>query len=179
MLFRTKYDPIDLPSTCVGTMFEDDYKMKVFDDGSRDLVVVGQTDVYSKIQSFKDSVDLKLVLERYASGDDSALNRRHAFFGDFTHMPTSLAELSQRILDANDLFNNLDVEARREFDFDAGKFFASIGTDKFNQIAAKFNPDGTLIDKPILKVDNNAVVSTSEPSVKPVPEDNGSSAKID
>ena len=178
MKFRTKYDSIDLPSTCVGTMVENDYKMKVFDDGSRDLVVVGTIDSYSKIQSFKDSVDLKLVLERYASGDESALNRRHAFFGDFTHMPTSLAELSQPILDANDLFNNLDVEARREFDFDAGKFFASIGTEKFNAIAAKFNPDGTLIDKPILEVDNNEVVSTPEPSVNPVPVAEPSTAKI-
>lgn len=178
-MFRTKYDSYEISPTCSGTSFENDYKMKVFDDGSRDLVAVGTIDIYSKIQSFKDSVDLKLVLERYARGDESAIYRRHAFFGDFTHMPTSLSELSQRILDANDLFNNLDVEVRREFDFDAGKFFASIGTEKFNQIASKFNPDGTLIDKPILNVDNNAVVSTTEPTVKPVPVDNSSSAKIE
>lgn len=178
-MFRTKYDSYDIPVSCVGTMFENDYKMKVFDDGSRDLVIVGQTDIYSKIQSFKDSVDLKLVLERYARGDESALNRRHAFFGDFTHMPTSLAELSQRILDASDLFNNLDVEVRREFDFDAGKFFASIGTEKFDAIAAKFNPGGTIIDKPILQVDNNVVVSTPEPSVNVEPVPDTDSAKIE
>lgn len=163
-MFRTKYESYEVTPTCCGTSFENDYKMKVFDDGSRDLVVVGTIDTYSKIQSYKDSVDLKLTLERYARGDESALNRRHAFFGDFTHMPTTLAELSQRIIDANDLFNNLDIEARREFDFDAGKFFASIGTEKFNAIASKFNPDGTLIDKPIVNP-----VPTQKPTPAPTP----------
>ena len=39
MFFRTKYDSYDIPTSCVGTMVENDYKMKVFDDGSRDLVI--------------------------------------------------------------------------------------------------------------------------------------------
>ena len=121
-----------------GSPFKNDYKMKVFDDGTRDLVACGKIDTDEIIQSHKDSVDLHLVLERFARGDTSAINRRSAFFGDFTNMPTTLSELSQRIVDANELFNQLDVDARREFDFDAGKFFASIGTDEFNTKISKF-----------------------------------------
>ena len=147
MIFRDKYTEFNITPTNPGTRFHNDYKMKVFDDGSRDLVVVGQIDTYEMIQSHRDSVDLKLTLERYARGDNSAINRRQAFFGDFTNMPTSLAELSQRILDAQDLFNSLDVEARREFDFDAGKFFASIGTPEFEAIVEKYNP---VVEEPVI-----------------------------
>lgn len=151
MVFRDKYTKFELPATNAGSRLHNDYKMKVFDDGSRDLVVVGQVDTYEMIQSHRDSVDLKLTLERYARGDDSAINRRQAFFGDFTNMPTSLAELSQRILDAQDLFNSLDVDARREFDFDAGKFFASIGTPEFEAIVGKYEPvpDSPIIPNPL------------------------------
>lgn len=161
-MFRTKYDSFIIVPSCSGSHFENDYKMKVFEDGSRDLVVSGQIDIYSRIQSFKDSVDLKLTLERFASGDQSAINRRHAFFGDFTHMPTSLAELSQRILDANDLFNNLDLESRRAFDFDAGKFFASIGTPEFEKICSNLDAN-PLLDKSI-------VPPVPEPVPEPVAE---------
>lgn len=148
MKFRNKYEHKAIISSNPGSRLHNDYKMKVFDDGTRDLVVIGQIDTYEMIQSHKDSVDLKLTLERYARGDESAINRRQAFFGDFTNMPTTLSELSQRILDAQDLFNTLDVEARRAFDFDAGKFFATIGTPEFESIVSKFNPKA---DKPIIK----------------------------
>lgn len=163
MVFRTQFDTFDLFPTNKGTPLHNDYKMKVFEDGSRDLVVVGQINTYEIIQSHKDSVDLKLTLERYARGDDSAINRRQAFFGDFTNMPTSLSELSQRILDAQDLFNSLDVEARREFDFDAGKFFASIGTPEFDAIVEKYNP---VVEEPVLP---NVSRETLDPIEEPVP----------
>lgn len=163
MKFRDKYSDFKLSPSNAGTRFHNDYKMKVFEDGSRDLVVVGQIDTYEIIQSHKDSVDLKLTLERYARGDDSAINRRQAFFGDFTNMPTSLSELSQRILDAQDLFNSLDVEARREFDFDAGKFFASIGTPEFDAIVEKYNP---IVEEPVLP---NVSRETLDPIAEPVP----------
>lgn len=163
MKFRDKYSEFKLSPSNGGSRFHNDYKMKVFEDGSRDLVVVGQIDTYEIIQSHKDSVDLKLTLERYARGDDSAINRRQAFFGDFTNMPTSLAELSQRILDAQDLFNSLDVEARREFDFDAGKFFASIGTPEFDAIVEKYNP---IVEEPVLP---NVSRETLDPIAEPMP----------
>lgn len=163
MLFRDKYTNFAIPTSNVGSRFHNDYKMKVFDDGSRDLVVVGQIDIYEMIQSHRDSVDLKLTLERYARGDDSALNRRQAFFGDFTNMPTNLSELSQRILDAQDLFNSLDVDARREFDFDAGKFFASIGTPEFESIVRKYDP---VEDSPVLP---NVSRETFDPLEEPMP----------
>ena len=65
MVFRTQFDTFDLSPTNKGTRLHNDYKMKVFEDGSRDLVVVGQIDTYEIIQSHKDSVDLKLTLENH------------------------------------------------------------------------------------------------------------------
>ncbi len=171
MKFRNKYEHRAVIGSNAGSRFHNDYKMKVFDDGTRDLVVVGQIDTYEMIQSHKDSVDLRLTLERFARGDESAINRRQAFFGDFTNMPTTLSELSQRILDAQDLFNTLDVEARRAFDFDAGKFFASIGTPEFESIVSQFNPKP---DKPVIQPVGSP--TGSEPAVETVVSNESQSA---
>lgn len=174
-MFRNKYSKFEILASEPGSHLQNDYKMKVFDDGTRDLVVVGQIDIYEMIQSHRDSVDLKLTLERFARGDDSAVNRRQAFFGDFSNMPTSLAELSQRILDAQDLFNSLDVDARRAFDFDAGKFFASIGTPEFDAIVQQFQPkpetpiipNASLNATPNVSRETSASTVESNPVVQP------------
>lgn len=124
--------------SCCGSPMRKVFKLKVMEDGSRDLVQVGEYNFYEEIQSHKDSVDIQNILDRYARGDISVLNRVASVYGDFTSMPTTLGELSQRILDANTLFDNLDVDVRREFDFDPGKFFNSLGTEKFNNIVDKY-----------------------------------------
>ena len=102
-----------------GSPYRNVFKLKSMEDGSKDLVVVGQYNFQEEIQSHADSVDIQNILDRYARGDISVLNRVASVYGDFTSMPSTLGELSQRILDANDLFNNLDIDVRREFDFDA------------------------------------------------------------
>lgn len=131
-----------------GSPFRKVFKLKVMEDGSKDLVCVGEYNFYDEIQSHKDSVDINNILDRYARGDISVLNRVASVYGDFTSMPTTLGELSQRILDANDLFNNLDVDVRREFDFDAGKFFSSLGTEKFNEVVEKYAKDAVKKTEP-------------------------------
>lgn len=149
-----------------GSPFRKVFKLKVQEDGSRDLVVVGEYNFYDEIQSHADSVDIQKILDRFARGDISVLNRVASVYGDFTNMPTDLGELSQRILDANDLFNNLDVDVRREFDFDPGKFFGSLGSEKFNKIVEKYASNAVKKDESTV-VDNKPTVEVnSESEVK-------------
>lgn len=145
-----------------GSPYRKVFKLKVQDDGSRDLVAVGEYNFYDEIQSHADSVDISNILDRYARGDISVLNRVSSVYGDFTSMPTTLGELSQRILDANDLFNNLAVDVRREFDFDAGKFFASLGSEKFNSIVEKYAKNSVTKTEPAVTKTESDVIMESE-----------------
>lgn len=146
MDFRTQYDIFDI-ITCSGNRYEPSYKLKADKNGVRDLVATGKTDCYGLIQSFADSVDLKLVLERYAKGDITALYRKESCYGDFTNMPTTFAELAQRAIDAENLFNSLPLEVRKEFNHSPSEFFASIGTDRFDKFVAPTvtNPTDTAV----------------------------------
>lgn len=119
-----------------GSPMQPVYKMKVDADGVRELRKVGEEDLYAMIQSHKDSCDVNYILQRFMSGDQTALSKIQGVYGDFTDMPTTLAELSQRVVDAENLFYSLDLSVREQFNHSPSEFFASIGSEKFNSIFA-------------------------------------------
>lgn len=121
-------------NSATGDRFEPSYKMSIDENGVRELKVSGKIDTYAQIQSYKDSTDVNVILQRFANGDQSALSKIQGVYGDFTNMPTTLAQLSQRVLDAENLFNALPLATREQFNFSPSEFFASIGSDKFNAI---------------------------------------------
>lgn len=123
-----------------GTGVEPEYKLMVSKDGVRDLQIVGEIDTYGKIQSYKDSVDINVILQRFANGDTSALSSKQGMYGDFTQVPRTLAELQQRVIDAEQLFYAQPLEVRAQFNHSPSQFFAAIGTDKFNAIFADKTP---------------------------------------
>lgn len=140
MLFRTKYNRNkEVFKSVTGDGYQPTYKMRVLEDGKRELEKVGRVDIYAQIQSYKDSCDINYILQRFAKGDESALSKIQGVYGDFTQVPTSLAELQQRVVDAEALFYNLPVDVRAEFNHSPSEFYASIGSDKFNK-AVGFTP---------------------------------------
>ena len=92
-----------------GDGFEPQYKLQVAEDGKRSLEIVGRINSYEKIQSFKDSTDINVILQRFASGDTDALQRVQGLYGDFTAMPKTLSELQQRVIDAENFFYQLPL----------------------------------------------------------------------
>lgn len=134
MKFRTVYDRVRIFSA-PGERDIPQYKLHVDPEtGVRDLKQYGKIDGYAKIQSYKDSCDVNYIIERFANGDTTALERVQGVYGDFTHMPRTMAELSQRVLDAEQMFYQLPLEVREKFNHDPSQFFAQIGTDRYNEI---------------------------------------------
>lgn len=131
--FRTKYEPIKIVSES-GSPFAATYKLKYGEDGSADLVIVGKVNVDEQIQSYRNSCDIQVLLERFANGDVTALSKTPSFYADLSDMPQSLAGYLQLIHDASEAFNSLSVDVRAKFDNNPDKFFASIGSDQFRQL---------------------------------------------
>lgn len=104
---------------------------KVEDDGSITLIESGKEDWYGYIQSFKDSVDIHVILKRAINGDISALNRVQGFYADVRDFPKTTAEMLQTMIDAERNFQQLPVEIKQNFDFDVNKFIAGIDKPDF------------------------------------------------
>lgn len=164
MEFVTKYQKERVRSNA-GSRMQPQYKMTVNKEtGAHELKQKGEINLYAQIQSFKNSTDVNYILEKFARGDESALSKVQGVYGDFTEMPKTLAELSQRVLDARTLFDNLPLDVREQFDFNPSVFFASIGSDKFNAIFAdKNSTPQPVVPDPVKVQEQQVTVTKGEP----------------
>lgn len=138
MKFDTQFSRLGVPGskTVPGSGMKDTYKMHVDDDGKRELRKSGEYNLYADIQSYKDSVSIDYILTRFVNGDETALSRVQGIYGDFTEMPTTMAELQQRVIDAEHLFNSLPLDIRAQYNHSASEFFAQLDSDKTKAIFA-------------------------------------------
>lgn len=116
------------------------YRLFVDDDGKRELRKSGEYDLYAEIQSYKDSCSIEYILSRFAAGDTSALSRVQGVYGDFTEMPTTMAELQQRVIDATALFDSLPLDVREQYNFSPSEFFAQLDSEKTKNIFKQLKP---------------------------------------
>lgn len=137
-MFDTQFDRLGVSGTKTtpGSGMKDTYKMHVDENGKRELKKSGEYNLYADIQSYKDSVSIDYILTRFVNGDETALSRVQGIYGDFTEMPRTMAELQQRVIDAEHLFNNLPLDIREQYNFSASEFFAQLDSDKTKAIFA-------------------------------------------
>lgn len=101
----------------------------VFDrNGVMHLEESGRENLYDFIQSHRDSVDLHKILERFASGDVTALRQREGVYGDFTEMPKTYADLLNTVINGERTFDSLPREVREKFGNSFHQWLAQAGT---------------------------------------------------
>ena len=131
----------------------------VYDDKGRvQLEEKGDESLYDHIQSFKDSVDIHVILKRFANGEVDVLSKVPGFYGDFTGLPTNYAQLLNTVNDGQRLFNSLPVETRALFGHSFTEFMTCL-------------VDGTLMER--LSESPSPAPSDSSPAPpdsSPIPE---------
>lgn len=128
MVFRNQYDNRgDCDCTCHGRVEKPTYTAN--EDGLP--VETGTVNIYDEIQSHRESVELSTLLQRYAQGDETALNKIQGVYADVVDMPSTYSELFDRVRDAENSFNALPEDVRVLFDNSPVSFWQSIGTPEF------------------------------------------------
>lgn len=118
--------PLEFEPTCSGDRYHVDYQ-PIIEDGCIQLVEAGRTDIQAVIDSYADSCDMSLILQRLSLGDTSVLNAKTPMFGDFTAFPTSLAGILNLKLEAQRVFDKLDPVVRDQFE-DFNSWLAASGS---------------------------------------------------
>lgn len=122
--------------------------------GSWHLEESGKVDFYSEIQSHADSVDIHVLLARYAAGDESALMQRNGEFFDATDMPRTYAEFLNLRIEAEKNFYALPADVRAKFDHSLEKYMVQAGTPEWLSalgIDAKPAAEAAAADQPDVK----------------------------
>lgn len=102
------------------------YAPQIAKDGTYELVESGREDLYAAIQSHAESVDIHVILDRYARGDLGALSRVQGVYADVTGAPGSFAEALNLVVAGETQFNALPLEIRAKFDHSYAKWIAAM-----------------------------------------------------
>lgn len=130
-MFKTKYDERDRQHANHGSRFAPVYSLKSKTAGNTELEITGEKDIYAEIQSHADSVDIKTIMTRYQLGDESVLNKKQGQFIDVSDMPTNFADIMKTVITAENNFNSLPMEVRREYNYSPAEYIADIGSDRW------------------------------------------------
>lgn len=141
MKFYCSYAPCPTISCPTGDGTEDKFELRVNNKGVKDLVKVGKTNLYEKIQASKEQSLIYNILERFNAGDASVLEKAKGQFGDFTQFPTSLAEAQQQVINAENMFNQLPIDVRKEFNYSYTQFLASFSDGSYKDVFSKYLPE--------------------------------------
>lgn len=102
------------------------YAPQIAKDGTYELVESGRDDLYAAIQSHAESVDIHVILDRYARGDLGALSRVQGVYADVTGVPGTYAEMLNLVVAGEAQFNSLPLETRAKFDHSYAKWIAAM-----------------------------------------------------
>lgn len=128
-MFDTQYTPHDRILANVGSPVKVLFRGKYDVNGRVVLEKSGEENLYDYIQSFRDSVDLNVILARFSNGEVDALSKVQGFYADVTDFPNNMAEALNRINQAEEMFKALPLETRQKFDCSFEQFLAQSGTE--------------------------------------------------
>lgn len=119
-IFGKKRDD-DIKSTA-GEKVKQTYRMKIDESGHEVLVEDDLIDIQQEIDSYEESVNVNNIIERYMAGDDSALDRAHAFYADVSKVPKNFAQILELNNRAMIEFEKLPTEVQEIFGNDYIEF---------------------------------------------------------
>lgn len=131
MKFPTQYTERKRITCNFGSPIHITYGGSYDENGRVVLTEKGQENIYDYIQSFKESVDLNVLIARYNNGDVAALSKAQGVYMDVTQFPTNYAEALNRMEILKDYFMSLPVETRSKFNHSFSEFLAASNSSDF------------------------------------------------
>lgn len=105
-------------------------EMKIDDFGHKELVKVGVTNLYDKIQLSADDCKIENILARAGQGDLSAFTGSN-IYADVTDAPKNLADAQRKIQAIQNEFNSLPIEVRAKYNHSVSEYVAAYGTEEW------------------------------------------------
>lgn len=141
ILFKTAYGERERSYfSPTGNGMEDIWEYEINKYGQKVLVKTGEYSLYDQIQESLEETKIENILARVAAGDNSMM-RPDGIYGDVTTAPKNLIEARQQMQKLENLWNGLDNEIKKKYDYDLDKFIGSSGSDEWLT-------DMKLIEKP-------------------------------
>lgn len=138
MVFQTQFRMperfLSNPGTSVKILYGPEFDEK----GRMNLVEKGRENLYDFIQSFKESVDIHVLLKRFSNGETDVLSKVQGFYGDFSEFPRTYADLLNTVNEGEAFFNGLPVEVRSKFGHSFPVFMSALSDGSISDILSEY-----------------------------------------
>ena len=131
-LFKTQFDQHDHKFMCSGDKVFPIRKARKKDG----VLTVDDTkdnfNMAEYINSFKDSVNIDVLLKRFKAGDQDAIAQFTHEYGDYidlTEIPDNFNDMMALAQRGKDMFNSLPAETKEKFNNNYETFVSSVGSD--------------------------------------------------
>lgn len=129
-IFRTAYSGQIRKITENGSPMQNEYAYKIDSYGRKVLEKTGETNLYEKIQASLEETKIENILKRAMAGDNSVF-RPEGIYADISEMPSNLLEARQSMQQLENLWNGLDKEIKRKYNFDLDQFIGQSGSESW------------------------------------------------
>lgn len=109
--------------------------LPVEENGRCKLVQVGEKNLQAEIDSWRESVEIHSLLERYFDGDVLALERRQAQFVDITGLPSDVHSWHDAAVTAETVFDSLSDDVRHFYGDSLQTFLRDIFSGRFPPVS--------------------------------------------
>lgn len=133
LLFRTQFSEPKKVFACPGDPIKIEYGSRLDRNGNIVVEEKGKFNLSEYINSFKDSCDLSVILNKYLNGDKDVLEQRKAIYMDLTGIPTNYNDMVNLMNESKYEFDRLPIDIKKKFDNDPIKFICSIGSDEWKE----------------------------------------------
>lgn len=148
------YTPFDRPArrfSPVGSRTKINYQLDIDPDGRKILVETGVTDVYEKIQSYKNDCLVENIVRRYLAGDTMALSKSQGVYCDTALIPKDLISAHEAVRQAESIYKHLPADVRGRYS-SFKEFVNNFGTlENIKNFYDSFNSEGNGNGKPVPK----------------------------
>lgn len=130
MVFRTSFDRVRYQCD-IGSSLQDVYVLDPNGVNEFDVIISPKKrNLQEYIDSFKDSLDVNMLIHRFENGDITALGDRSSLvYGDISGMPDSIQEIYRLNKLAKEYFNELPNDLKSQF-IDITDFYSSVGSER-------------------------------------------------
>lgn len=148
---RSRFTTPERKNTTSGEKLHKTYAIELDENGHKEVVETGYTNMYAKIQEATAECEISNILAMVMQGDSTALNRAQAAYLDVTDMPKTLAEAQNAMIKLKNEFNALPLEVRKEFNYSPEEYVNAYGSEEWKK-AMGLNKEEKVINNPALEV---------------------------
>lgn len=134
MVSYIHFRPILTPKEQRFSSLREKFKVVYAENGNKEFVKVGSTDMYEVAQSHKDACSIENIIRR-ATNDPSVLRRTVGSYVDLTAAPSNMFDAMKVMQDAKETFENMPQVSKdaynNSFDDFLGTFKTASGLAKF------------------------------------------------